>query len=86
MAWAAPGDNRCRFRSGAEEVGAAWVRLLCGLPGVSVAHTETTDGFVERVIPGGMGTEIAFAHPRSFGGALVEFVQVTDETEMPPGR
>ncbi|WP_214105873.1 VOC family protein [Acrocarpospora catenulata] len=29
----------------------------------------------ERPRPGGMGTRIAFAHPRSFGGVLVEFVQ-----------
>ena len=33
-----------------------------------------------RPRPGGMGTRIAFAHPRSFGGLLVELVEVPEET------
>ncbi|WP_432989750.1 VOC family protein [Dactylosporangium sp. CA-233914] len=118
----------------AEETGAEWVRLLCGLLDLTVEHTESAPGFVERMVPigdcwlqaleatgdgvvrrslrrrgegfhhiafevsdidatmaslrergvrfvdqnprpGGMGTRIAFADPRSFGGVLVEFVE-----------
>lgn len=32
----------------------------------------------EEPRPGGGGRLIAFAHPRSFGGVLVEFVEVRD--------
>ncbi|WP_326643909.1 VOC family protein [Streptosporangium sp. NBC_01755] len=123
----------------AEETGAPWVRLLCDLLGTPVEHSESADGFVERMIPvgdcwlqaleatgdgvvrssiqrrgegfhhlafevddieetiavlrargvmfidekprpGGMGTQIMFAHPHSFGGVLVEFVQEPSHT------
>lgn len=43
----------------------------------------------ERPRAGGMGTRIAFAHPKSFGGLLVELVQTPPEESQgtrPRGR
>ncbi len=35
----------------------------------------------DRPRPGGMGHSIAFVHPSSFGGLLLELVEATDEKE-----
>lgn len=52
------------------------------LAGLSAAGARLVD---EQPRPGGMGTRIAFVHPSSFGGLLVELVEEPDPSRGGPG-